>query len=281
VKATDTGAFDLKARVYNGTDVESLTTYLNVPLATNKAIAKMTAVDMTNLPALSLDSDGNGTVDTSVPSDAVLSGAQLEDFVAPTISISGSPIDGEEYARTNNFAISATATDSASGLAGMYLSLDGANIATSSIVLDLFNLKLGNHIFSASAYDKAGNWEEATSNFKIYADSTSTIADINRAYDLGWITKKSARDALLTDIKAIIKIEKKIIKLEGKLPPVLEKKLTPEQKIRRQIEKFEAKIDKTLGKNFIGELEKRLKAKTITREAYELLKEDAEWLMNN
>lgn len=280
-RATDTGVFDLKARVYNGTDVESLTTYLNVPLVTNKAVAKMTAVDMTNLPALSLDNDGNGTIDVNISSNAVLRGAQLDDFVAPVISLSGNPMDGEEYARTNNFTISASATDSSSGLAGMYLSLDGENISTSSIVLDLFNLKLGDHIFSASAYDKAGNWEEVTSNFKIYADSTSTIADINRSYNLGWITKKSVRDALLNDIRAIIKIEKKIIKLEAKLPPALEKKLTPEQKIRRQIEKFEAKIDKTLGKNFIDELEKRLKAKTIAREAYELLKEDAEWLMNN
>ena len=71
------------------------------------------------------------------------------------------------------------------------------------------------------------------------------------------------------------------MKLEVKLPPAVEKKLTPEQRIRRRIEKLEAKIDKTLGKNFIGDLDKKLKSKAITVEAYTLLKDDALWLMNN
>lgn len=280
-RATNTGSFDLMARVYSGSEMESMTTYLNVPLETNRAIATLTAQNMASLPALSLDNDGNGTADASIPATGVLSGAQFDDFAAPALSVMGSPLDGEEYSRTATFSIQATATDAASGVAGTYLSLDGANVATTSLPLYFFNLKLGDHILTANAYDKAGNWEEAVSRFKIYADATSTIADINRAYGLGWITKKSVRDSLLADIKAIIKIEKKIIKLEGKLPPELEKKLTPEQRIRKQIEKLETKIDKTLGKNFIGELDKRLKAKTITVAAYELLKEDAEWLMNN
>lgn len=280
-RATGLGTFDLKARVYNGTEIESLITYLNVPLTTSMAVAKMTAVDMANLPALSLDNDGDGIVDVNISPTAKLIGNQANDLTAPVVFVTGGPVDGGEYSRENAFTVAATANDLDSGIAGISMLLDGEPVATTSLALDFFSLRLGEHIFTVDAYDKAGNWEEIVSNFKVYADSTSTLADINKAYELGWITKKSVRDGLLSDIKAIMKIEKKIIKLEGKLPPELEKRLTPEQRIRKQIEKLEAKIDKTLGKTFIGELDKRLKAKTITREAYELLKEDAEWLMNN
>src|SRR3989344_1657438 len=83
------------------------------------------------------------------------------------------------------------------------------------------------------------------------------IADINGAYDLGWITDKKVRDSLIQQAKLIIKFEKK------------------------RNGKFEPKVDKILLKLLEKELDLLLKKGKINSEAYDLLKEDLKYLIDN
>jgi hypothetical protein len=96
---------------------------------------------------------------------------------------------------------------------------------------------------------------------------------------LGWISKKNIKTDLVNDLKAIIKLDRKIVKLQTKIP--IPGKPGKTQKIEKQIEKLEARIDRILGQKFVGELEKKYQKQLISGEAYSLLKEDVEWMINN
>lgn len=85
------------------------------------------------------------------------------------------------------------------------------------------------------------------------------LNDINKAYELGWITDKKLKDKLVKKAEAIIKIEKKK---------------------NGQTEKLEAKIDKKAAKALITELKGFEKGK-INQQAYDIIKADLEWLINN
>jgi hypothetical protein len=129
------------------------------------------------------------------------------------------------------------------------------------------------------AFDKAGNPRTLERTFEVYADTTSTIADVERAFTLGWITKKTVKNDLVDALKTIMKLEKKIFKLQSKLPQQAPGKVSASQKAEKQIEKLAGVIDKKLGKDFLSDLEKKLKSKTITQEAYDLLSEDVAAMM--
>jgi hypothetical protein len=83
------------------------------------------------------------------------------------------------------------------------------------------------------------------------------INDINGAYDLGWIKDKKTRDSIIVQAKLIIKFEKK------------------------RNGKYEQKIDKILIKLLKIELDQLLKKNKITKEGYNLIKHDLEYLINN
>ena len=206
-----------------------------------------------------------------------MSGSGSSDITPPTIDIQ-SPTD-LEYGRNEIVSVAATVNDSESGLALFEIKLNGVVLATSTI--DLFYQSLGTHVLNFLAYDAAGNPREISQQFINFVDATSTIANVERAFSLGWIKKKDTKNSLIKDLRAIMKLEKKIITLEGKLPSAVAKKLTPEQRIQKKIEKLRARIDTMLGKNFLKELEKKYKKGGITIEAYNLLKEDVEWMMVN
>jgi len=61
---------------------------------------------------------------------------------------------------------------------------------------------------------------------------------------------------------------------------VSKEKLPGKPKIVKKIEKLEKKIDKVLAKAFLNELEAQ-HGKHINAQAYNLLKEDINWLLNN
>ncbi len=83
------------------------------------------------------------------------------------------------------------------------------------------------------------------------------IGDINGAYDLGWIKDKKTRDRLLRQAKLIIKFEKK------------------------RYGKYEQKVDKIIIKLLEAELDSFLRRGKINEQAYNLLKSDLEYLINN
>ena len=279
LEAYATGTFDFDISNLTGGSVTKKISYLNQPLLTASSTVTLIYSAGATGPTLDIDNDGNGTIDQIVAPTAIVTGSDATDITPPTIDVQ-SP-DQLEYGRHEIININAAITDAESGLALLEIRFDDALIATStaSTSIDLFFKPLGVRTLNFLAFDKAGNPRELQQQFTNYADATSTIANIERAFSLGWIKKKDTKNSLIKDLKTIIKLEKKIIKLEGKLPPAVLKKLTPEQKIQKKIEKLEAKIDKILGKNFLKELEKKYKKGGITIEAYHLLREDVEWMM--
>lgn len=82
--------------------------------------------------------------------------------------------------------------------------------------------------------------------------------DINKAYELGWIKDKRLKDRLLTLVRSIIKIEKK----PGK-PARIEKRIDRRLALALRVELQGYKRDK------------------INTEAYNIIKADLEWLINN
>ena len=98
------------------------------------------------------------------------------------------------------------------------------------------------------------------------------IKDIEMAFNSGWITKKGIKEGLIKKIRAVITLEEKIKLLEEQLPG--------NPKIIKKIENIKQKIDKILAKSFLQELEKQ-HPKNINDQAYNLLKEDINWLLNN
>lgn len=82
-------------------------------------------------------------------------------------------------------------------------------------------------------------------------------ADINGAYDLGWITNEKTRDRLIKQAKLIIKLEKK------------------------RNGKYEKKVDKLTIKHVKRELELLIKKGKINQQAFDLLITDLDWIINN
>ncbi|MBI5734176.1 MAG: hypothetical protein HY973_04535 [Candidatus Kerfeldbacteria bacterium] len=68
------------------------------------------------------------------------------------------------------------------------------------------------------------------------------------------------------------KLEKRIEYIEEKLPG--------KPKVIKRIERIEKKIDKVLVKLLLRDIE-RQKGKHINQRAYDLIKEDINWLLNN
>jgi pimeloyl-ACP methyl ester carboxylesterase len=99
------------------------------------------------------------------------------------------------------------------------------------------------------------------------------LNDINGSYDLGWIKDSKTRDALIKQVNSAIKFNKKIdiIKERQKDGSIKEKR----------IERFEIKANKILARLFVIELRTLLKKKTITQDAFDLIKNDVEYLINN
>ena len=83
------------------------------------------------------------------------------------------------------------------------------------------------------------------------------IADINGAYNLGWIIDKKVRDGLIAEAKLIIKLEKK------------------------KNGKYEKKVDKILIKLIEKELDLLLKKGKINQQALDLIREDLKYIINN
>lgn len=270
------GIFTLRDQEINNGQTGQTAVFVNIPVTTSGSgqVNLGTGAETTTL---SFDSTGNGNSQTILPS-AVLSAEQSSDVTSPVITIA-SPAS-KDYLRSESFVINATSTDSTgspqvdvgSGVFSFDLALDGV-ATTSGQRVDLFFQKLGVHQLSATSTDFMLNVATSSVNFRIVATPESTISDIERAYSLGWIAKKQTKETIIRQIKAMIRIEKRIELIEEKLKNG-KKKIT-------KIEKLEEKIDKILAKAFQLELKLHQKQKLINAQAHELLQEDIKWLIDN
>jgi hypothetical protein len=125
--------------------------------------------------------------------DGSLTDLHPDDEIPPVITIS-SP-ENKSYLHSTKVIISYQVFDADSGVKEQRALLDGTIYSASSI--DLFYQPLGDHNFTVTAKDFAGNSSTSTVLFKNIATPDSLIADIERAYQLGLITNRVAKNTLL------------------------------------------------------------------------------------
>jgi hypothetical protein len=191
------------------------------------------------------------------------------DITPPQITVT-SPTS-KDYLRSEELPISFAITDVESGVVSQQVKLN-ERIIQNGDQIDLFYEKLGEYKLQASAADYVGNAAEVEVPFRVVATPTSTISDIHRAYTLGWITNKGIEESLIRKLKLIVKLEKRAEFIEERLPG--------KPKLIKKIEKVEEKIDRVLAKFLLKEIEKQ-HGKHINDQAYYLLIEDINWLLND
>ncbi len=267
INAYATGSFDFDVNQYQGVNLEASINYLNIPIQSPQLKAGLTVTDINSNPPLIVDKDGNGTPNAIITSQ-VLSGSPAQDILPPDINII-SPAS-RSYERSQTIPLDVRVSDGQSGVALKEIKIDG-KIVTSDF-LDLFFYSLGSHSLDVLAYDKAGNSSVKSSKFQVIATVESTISDINRAYEIGWISTARQRDSLVDKLDKVIKIEKKIESIIERLPDGSRRE--------RKIERLKKRIDRVLAIAFLKDMEKGYNRGVINKQAFDLIKEDVEWLLN-
>ena len=261
------GSFDMKIRAYKGSNLANTITYLNVPLADASTTAEVDFINSRSPANLRLDSDGDGLFDVSVPPTAILDAQTSMDIVPPVIIIQ-SPTS-TEYARSAMIPLTTSIVDDSSGTAFEETKLDGTVVT--STVIDSFFLSLGEHTVSVHAADNVGNPANATTSFYLIATPESAIADVERAYALGWITKESVKKSLVSKLRLATQLEKRIEILQGKLPDRAE-----------STEKIEAMAQQTgqlFLELFLKDLEMWYNKGAVNKQALDLIQENIDWLL--
>ncbi len=191
------------------------------------------------------------------------------DKSAPTVSLS-SPTAGE-YVRGTLLTLLATSTDDLSGVFSSELKFDDA-VFISGAVVDTSSKALGIYPIHFQATDKAGNTASTSATIALIVTPQSVIDDVEKAFVLGWITKKAVKNEIVEKLEKAIKLEKRI--------EILEERLPEKPKVTKRIEKLEERLDKVLGRAIIKDLEKN-HPKFVNDQAYNLLVEEINWLVNN
>lgn len=106
----------------------------------------------------------------------------------------------QEYLHSAVITVDYTVSDDESGIQTQELWLDGQEWTEDKI--DLFYQSLGTRSFSVEAVDRMGNAATTTVDFQIIANLDSLAADINHAYNLGWIKNRTVRDVFLKIVAA-------------------------------------------------------------------------------
>jgi len=123
----------------------------------------------------------------------------------------------------------------------------------------------------ATAIDFQGNSASASNSIRIISTASSTISDIERSFSLGWIMKKNIKNELIQKLNRVLRAEKRIETIAEKVNG---------KNTAKKIEKVEMIIDKVLGRALILDLKGYTRDK-INLQAYTIIKEDLEWLINN
>lgn len=214
--------------------------------------------------ALRLDTDHPDNLELETP-----------DADAPSITIKA-PLS-KDYLRSESLPIEVSAED-ASGMPILETKLGTTTIPNKGTV-DLFFQKLGTSTITASSTDIFGNSTTSSRTFRIIATASSTIADFERAYALSWMTKKTY-DGLRQKIKGILVIRKVIKNIVQTIVETGPNGKKTSKKVQKKIETSEQVIDKVAAKAILKELDK-YRGKGLDERAYQLLREDVTWIINN
>lgn len=166
IKGEDTGAFTIKnSKIINGETIQT-EVFSNLPVT----IQLVGQINLTEgATTLSLDTDGNGTIDEVLQPSSVVGPDESEDFLPPvsTATITGNQGEAGFYRSDVNIEIKAT--DDNSGILDIKYSLDGASFEKiAGVIAELTVSDEGEHTIIFFSTDNAGNNEpEKTITFTI------------------------------------------------------------------------------------------------------------------
>src|SRR3989344_822650 len=196
------------------------------------------------------------------------------DTTPPTITIVSPEI--KDYLRSDQLLVDVVAEDGNSGVVSLETRLDAEVIPDVGSV-DLFYESLGYHFIFVSSTDNAGNVATSSRTFRVISNATSTLSDIERAYTLGWITKK-IKDSLVKKLNScnvkrtsVTTVTKTVVVTGNNGKPTT-------KKIQEKVTKVEIVFDKNCAKAMLKDLDKH-RNKGLNEQAYQLLREDVEWLI--
>jgi len=186
------------------------------------------------------------------------------------------------------------ASDNYSGIASDTIAVYLDDKLLTANAIDLFYQKTGEHALKITAEDMAGNIGSSTVKFKIIATPDSVISDIQRLYDLRWITDRTISKILIREIEDIKwhlnrlneakdRIIKNIARIEASNQSAkMKTKLI--QRYNEELLRLDRENNKKL--NFVYDriersLGKYLKRNLINREAYDIIKDNVNYLRDN
>lgn len=202
-------------------------------------------------------------------------GVAPTDLEPPVVTIANP--ESKDYLRSEQMPVEVTADD-LSGIFALETKLGTTTIPNVGTI-DLFFQKLGTHTIAASSSDNVNNATSTMRTFRITANATSTLSDIGRAYAEGWISAPS-RDLFTKKIKACY-VQKKTVVSTTKTVVVTGRNGKPTSKVvTEKKEVVEIVFDKNCAKAILKELDK-YRGRGINEQAYQLLREDIQWIVNN
>lgn len=165
------------------------------------------------------------------------------------------PQENQEFLHSEILNLDYQITDDYSGVASSTITIlvDEQSVENGS--LDLFHYKLGEHNLKITSFDLAGNGQAKEVKFIISATIDSTISDIERSYNEGYINKKIVRDQPIKELEWI-------------------KGFSPKQeKLQKFVSLFYRLILKQLNYYY--------QKGWVDSNGYNIIKEDIEWLIKN
>ena len=170
------------------------------------------------------------------------------DVTPPAMAIT-SPI-AKDYLRSEKIAINVAVSDTESGVASQKILLDGKEMQSGTSA-DLFFAPLGNHTLVMTAIDNAGNPASTSVAFRTIATLAGMIQDVDRLNALKSFSNLRTYAYLRMQLSATLVIA---IGKNWKL---------------------------NFTNSFVKTLNQFYKNKQLTKQAYDILKEDANWLLTH
>lgn len=206
-------------------------------------------------------------------------------------------MDNQEFSHDEFFTPEYEISDNYSGVASSSLAvlIDGQPISQAE--QDLFYYSLGQHVLKITVSDLAGNQTEASVKFTVSADLDSVINDVNRSYGLDWINQEKVKNWLVKELNEIKKYQEKYGERQNKLEQKLEKIMSQclkkksqawcEEKLGKHYDKAIYRLNrnyhKTITKRYqqiLKKLEDYFKKQWLNQSAYDIIKEDIEYLIS-
>ncbi len=279
---TGNGSFTLKDQTIENGTAGATQAFVNIPVTTSgSGQVHLEGAPQGGAPStLSFDSNGDGNTQTILP--IILNANQSQDLIAPisTSTISGSKNNTGSYKSVVSITLSSTdpiirgQESQTSGVLQTKYSLDNTGYQTFNTTTPISVSAVGAHSLKFFSTDRTGNNElEQTISFTIAVTIQSIIADVEKAFSLGWITKKEVKNELISKLNQLLQAQN-MLAIPGA-------SFSGRPKVLPGAISYEAQFFKNLGQAFIRNLDSRRKAGYINEQAYNLLADDISRLVNN